>query len=548
MKFVIKVLVCVGVVVSVGCQSAKPKVSLGHNMAVTMAHLNRGGDVNARDDHGWTLLMGSTIHNKPKITELLLKAGANPDLTDSIKRSPIFWVKGPEVTELLINYGANLDLVDVTGKTPLAIAQNKLKIYKGQKGAIWPKLVGRMQEVVDLLSGNGTTIKWLRYAQRGQLEKLKMAIVNGVVLTDVDAKGNTALHLAADNSHDAVVGYLISKKLPLNIKNAKGKTAFELVSKKKNKTAKVLSCAINSNCKSVSGFEKKLAQACSKNTSRKQCLQATRKDIHGVFMTADISERMSFFTFNLACKKFSYKKCKLFIKQYSDSSFVFKAELALERFRPKGEALFSKYCNNNGKIKNCKKFVMNHPGLIKKNKVDNALMFLSQRCRLKENGWFYKGDQCKAGLAHGIGEAVNISKNLSFKGRFVSGQRIKGEILYDGQPMFDGKLLGGRPNGVGICFYKNEPEECKFYKGKRVDGIYKQRLANIDQQEKMDAKLAEMKRIQQQQSDQISQMQNRAQTAAQNQQQGRTVGQEIGDYAMKKAGEKVMDKLFDKLF
>ena len=172
---------------------------------------------------------------------------------------------------------------------------------------------------------------------------------------------------------------------------------------------------------------------------------------------------------------------------------------------------------------------------------------LNQKCRLKEKGWIYKSSQCRAGLAHGVGQAVNKSKNLSFKGRFVNGQRVKGEILYGGQPMFDGKLSNGRPNGVGICFYKNEPEECKFYKGKRVDGIYKQRLANIEQQEKMDAKLAEMKQIQQQQSDQISQIKGQVNAAGQHS-AGPSVGQQLGDYAMRKAGEKVMDKLFDKLF
>lgn len=550
MRFILRLIALVGILLSIGCQSAGTVGStfsrLGYDMAATKAHLAAGGDINGKDSHKWTMLLKSALHNKPKITEFLLKAGANPNIPDSIGRTPIFWAKSQDVAALLVEYGADLMVKDITDKKPIDIAEANLEIYKKQKGAIWPKLIAKQQAMIDVLSGNAIP-SWLHFAKRGELDKLKAAIAKGVTLNDVDSNGNTALHLAAVSSRPVVVSYLISKKISLNTKNKQGKTALDMVRAKKNAVAKILSCAQNKYCRSVASFEQQVAAACSAKSDIKTCLQTTGKDIHGVFMTAKISERMSGYAFDNACKKFSYRQCQKFTEQYVNSSQLPQAKQLIADFVPKGNALFAKACGEKGTTVKCKGFVASYPGLIKEEKVTDAFLYLSQNCRLKESGWIYKSSQCRSGLAHGTGEAVNRAKNLSFKGRFENGQRIKGEVLYAGQPMFDGTLLKGRPNGVGICFHKNEPEECKFYKGKRVDVLYKQRLALASQEQKMDAKLAEMKKMQQQQNDRISKMQGQVNSAGQRS-QGSTVGQQIGDYAMKKAGEKVMDKLFDKLF
>lgn len=172
----------------------------------------------------------------------------------------------------------------------------------------------------------------------------------------------------------------------------------------------------------------------------------------------------------------------------------------------------------------------------------------SQLCVLKEKEWIYKGTSCKTGVAHGKGIAINYLNGLRFDGQFSLGKRVNGIISINGIEMYDGKFKDGRPNGKGICFYKGkEPETCEYYRGKRVDAIYKQRLSNIEQQRKMDEKLAKMERMQQQQNARISQMQGQINNSAQ-QNRGTSVGQQIGNYAMQKAGEKVMDKLFDRLF
>ena len=560
MRFLLGLVVLAGVILSMGCQTVAVKSEsekiftaiVIKDKAAVKAYIDKGGNVNAKMDDvedEWVMLHYAAYFSRIEVAELLLKAGADVNLKiTELGRTPLFYAGSEEMVNLLLKYGADLYVKSSSGRTVLSKAKKTLRRWSKNKGKGWPEQINNQQRVVFLLEEYLSLPKWLVYAKTGQLNKLKAVMKKGVSVKDTDSSGNTALHLAAESGQDAVVSYLISKKLPLAAKNRYGQTALGLAQSRKNKTAKILSCAQNKYCRSVASFEKQLAKACSEKSDINNCKSAIKKDIHGVFVNDKINDNISTYAFNSACKNFSYRNCQQFIKQYANSSKVSDAKHLIEKFIPKGKVLFTNACGVNGSEKNCKLFASSYPDLMAKKEINEALMFLDQKCRLKESGWIYKSSQCRSGLAHGTGEAVNQSKNLSFKGKFVNGQRVKGEVLYADQPMFDGKLLNGRPNGVGICFYKNEPEECKFYKGKRVDGIYKQRIANLEQQEKMDAKLAKMQQIQQQQTEQISQMKSQAQVAAQNQSQGRTVGQELGDYAMQKAGEKVMDKLFDKLF
>lgn len=383
----------------------------------------------------------------------------------------------------------------------------------------------------------------------GNLNVLKTKL-NNKNLVSINFRGDTLLHIAAKENHLDIVKYIIKRKPELmKVKNKSGKTTLDMVKVNKTASAKYISCNQNKYCKNVAAFESYIEQNCSEQKSINACLSASKKDIHGIFRPENISERIVKHEYNSSCKRFDFKKCSRFMNNNSDTSFAALAKSTLEYFsNNKGESIYKSSCGETGSLKKCKRVDIKYPGMIDSKRLNQSIAFLSQKCRLKEDGWIYKGSQCRSGLAHGNGEAVNSEKNLSYKGKFVKGQRVKGKVFYSGQPMFDGALSSGKPNGAGVCFYQSEPEKCEFYEGKRVDVLFKQRIANAKQQEQMDAKLAEMKKMQQQQNDRISQIQGQVNASGQRQQQGSTVGQQIGDYAMQKAGEKVMDKLFDKLF
>jgi hypothetical protein len=105
-------------------------------------------------------------------------------------------------------------------------------------------------------------------------------------------------------------------------------------------------------------------------------------------------------------------------------------------------------------------------------------------CKLKNPRWAYTGKNCKNGLAHGKGSAVD-SQGLKFAGTFATGQRVKGEINQDDKMIFSGNLVNDKPDGNAICLHEGEYEECRFFKGKRIDTLYKIRKENAKMQAEM---------------------------------------------------------------
>lgn len=235
-----------------------------------------------------------------------------------------------------------------------------------------------------------------------------------------------------------------------------------------------------------------------------------------------------------------------------------------------------KRCLQNDDIAACKKYAnLSQDGAgikLVKEKIDQenaairreeqkfASLKKSQKCQLKEQKWFYHSSTCKKGLAHGKGLAVHRNGQLKFEGVFKKGIRISGLLSHGGTPMYDGPVSVGRPDGIGICFHQSEPEECKYYKGKRVDVIYKQRIAMLEQQRIMDEKISKMGEMQKAQLDAIEQKMlagGSASSSTSGQQNGS--GSVIGDIVMDKVSgrldkevdqlvDKGLNKLFDHLF
>jgi hypothetical protein len=107
------------------------------------------------------------------------------------------------------------------------------------------------------------------------------------------------------------------------------------------------------------------------------------------------------------------------------------------------------------------------------------------KCKLKNDNWVYLGTNCKNGLANGTGNAVD-RQGLRFEGDFKAGYRSKGDIHQDGQMIFSGDLKSGKPDGSAICLFEGEYEECRFFRGKRIDTLYKIRKENAKNLAKME--------------------------------------------------------------
>ena len=99
-------------------------------------------DVNHQDDDGWTALHFAAQNRHLKIVDLLLKSGANPNLTNSHGNSPLFPAvmnaRGNfDIICLLLSAGANPTHKNNHGKSPYDVAlmiQNGLeKVFETVK-------------------------------------------------------------------------------------------------------------------------------------------------------------------------------------------------------------------------------------------------------------------------------------------------------------------------------------------------------------------------------------------------------------------------------
>ena len=97
---------------------------------VTELLLDAGADPNLLDEYGATPLDFATLLERIPIVELLLNAGADPNFQDWnwFNRTPLFImcnVPNVQITELLLAAGADPTLVDDNGQTAAQFARER---------------------------------------------------------------------------------------------------------------------------------------------------------------------------------------------------------------------------------------------------------------------------------------------------------------------------------------------------------------------------------------------------------------------------------------
>ncbi|MDA7653501.1 ankyrin repeat domain-containing protein, partial [bacterium] len=160
------------------------------DLAGVQAELNKGVDVNAKDDDGSTPLHEAAQRGHKETAELLIANGADVNARTGgwMNVTPLHRTETKEIAELLIANGANVNAKDGTGRTPLH----------------WTAETGR-KEIAELLIEKGADVN-----------------------AKDDAFGWTPLHIAALFAYKEIAELLIAAGADVNAKGKEGETPLDV--------------------------------------------------------------------------------------------------------------------------------------------------------------------------------------------------------------------------------------------------------------------------------------------------------------------------------
>lgn len=99
--------------------------------------LATGTPVDARNAYGWTGLIASAADGHDDVLEALLKAGADPNLSNKNGTTPLMYAKTRafgsgrlKAMTLLIAYGADINATDKAGKTALDYTRERASLVE----------------------------------------------------------------------------------------------------------------------------------------------------------------------------------------------------------------------------------------------------------------------------------------------------------------------------------------------------------------------------------------------------------------------------------
>jgi ankyrin repeat protein len=192
--------------------------------------LARGAPINARNLAGATALYFAAERGHVAIAQRLVERGADLKLTGHSGISPVAaaaYNGSDAIVELLLAHGADDRGADETGKPPIvyAAARAKLDIVK--------RLLARNVDVNARYANDLTLLMWAAGADEKvpEADALKMVsylLEVGAHVDDRDARGRTALMIAAEGGRAEIANLLLACGADPLLKDNSGKRAADL--------------------------------------------------------------------------------------------------------------------------------------------------------------------------------------------------------------------------------------------------------------------------------------------------------------------------------
>ena len=167
-------------------------------------------DVNVADDHGVTPLQVAAQFLQPEAVDLFVRAGADPNRTDSGRRTPLH-----ELGALLLPPDPTLRPPDPKSAAaqPVAAAATMDRLLKAG---------GRLE------AADGQGMRPLHvYALSGNVAAVRAALARGAEVSVLDARGQTPLFQAAAFARADVVSLLLAAGTDVGHLDAQGLTALD---------------------------------------------------------------------------------------------------------------------------------------------------------------------------------------------------------------------------------------------------------------------------------------------------------------------------------
>jgi len=192
--------------------------------------LARGAPINARNLAGATALYSAAERGQVAVAERLIERGADVKLTGRSGTSPVAaaaYAGSDAIVAMLIAHGADERAADETGKPPIvyAAARARLDIVK--------RLLGRGIDVNARYANDLTLLMWAagpdeKVAEADALKVVSHLLDVGAHIDDRDARGRTALMIAAEGGRADIANLLLERGADPALRDKAGKRAADL--------------------------------------------------------------------------------------------------------------------------------------------------------------------------------------------------------------------------------------------------------------------------------------------------------------------------------
>src|SRR5437764_4945148 len=192
--------------------------------------LARGAPIDARNLAGATALYVAAEGGQVSVAQRLIERGADVKLTGRSGISPISaaaYAGSDVIVEALLAHGADERVPDDTGKPPIvyAAARARLEVVK--------RLLARNIDVNARYPHDLTLLMWASGADEKVAETevskvVKYLLDGGAHIDDRDARGRTALMIAAEGGRAEIAAVLLARGADPSLKDKAGKRAADL--------------------------------------------------------------------------------------------------------------------------------------------------------------------------------------------------------------------------------------------------------------------------------------------------------------------------------